>query len=48
MTETGRKTLTDRNFIVTNRGEKAETAVNSDAEFNNLLAAEFGIAAISA
>jgi N-hydroxyarylamine O-acetyltransferase len=46
MTETGRKTLTDKSFIITTRGEKKETPVNSDAEFYELLEREFGIASI--
>lgn len=48
MTETGRKTLTDKSFIITTRGEKKETPVNSDAEFYELLEREFGIAWIQA
>jgi N-hydroxyarylamine O-acetyltransferase len=48
LTETGRKTLTDNNFIITDHQGKKETRVNSVAEFNHLLAAEFGIAAINA
>ena len=45
MTETGRKTLTDKSFIVTTHIGKEETPVNSDAEFYRLLASEFGISA---
>jgi hypothetical protein len=48
MTETGRKTLTDKSFIITIRGEKKETPVNSDAEFYELLDREFGIEFIQA
>jgi hypothetical protein len=48
MTETGRKTLTDKSFIITARGVKKETPVNSDAEFYELLEREFGIASIQA
>lgn len=48
MTETGRKTLTDKSFIITTRGVKKETPVNSDAEFYELLEREFGIASIQA
>lgn len=43
LTENGRKTLTDKKFIVTSSGEKAETAVDSDAEFEVILKREFGI-----
>jgi N-hydroxyarylamine O-acetyltransferase len=43
MTETGRKTLTDKKFIETNDGEKRETKINSEDEFNELLAREFQI-----
>ena len=43
MTVNGRKTLTDTKFIVTKGGEKIETAVNSDDEFDQLLLKEFGI-----
>ena len=45
MTEAGRKTLTDKSFIVTENGRKTETPINSDSEFYGLLAREFGIAA---
>ncbi|MBA3352312.1 MAG: arylamine N-acetyltransferase [Blastocatellia bacterium] len=44
MTETGRKTLTEKNFIVTSRGEKKEMPINSEEEFYDLLSHEFGIA----
>lgn len=47
MTESGRKTLTDRSFIVTSGVEKKETPVNSEAEFNELLATEFVIASVN-
>ena len=43
MTETGRKTLSERNFIVTENGRKNETPVNSDTEFYSLLELEFSI-----
>lgn len=43
----GRKTLTDKSFIVTTGDEKSETLVNSDAEFYSLLESEFGITAVS-
>ena len=39
----GRKTLTDKKFIKTKGGEKRETEVNSEDEFNEILAHEFGI-----
>ncbi len=41
LTETGRKTLTDRKFIVTLDGEKSEREISSDAEFNAILHREF-------
>ena len=44
MTEDGRKTLTDKNFIVTTNGQKNESPVDSDAGFYDLLEREFGIA----
>jgi N-hydroxyarylamine O-acetyltransferase len=43
MTLEGRKTLTDAKFIVTADGEKSETPVGSDAEFDEILIREFGI-----
>ena len=43
MTATGRKTLTDKSFIITANGQKHETPVDSDAEFYSLLSTEFGI-----
>jgi N-hydroxyarylamine O-acetyltransferase len=47
MTGTGRKTLTDKSFIISDRGEQKEIPVRSDTEFNDLLSAEFGIASIN-
>ncbi len=43
MLENGRKTLTDKQFIETKNGERRETEVNSEEEFNALLAREFSI-----
>jgi N-hydroxyarylamine O-acetyltransferase len=43
MLETGRKTLTDKKFIETGGGEKRETDVRSEDEFNEILAREFQI-----
>lgn len=43
MTEAGRKTLTDKRFIETIGGEKRETAVNSEDEFDLILKREFSI-----
>ena len=48
MTETGRKTLAEKSFIVTENGRKIETPVNSESEFYNLLEREFGIAPVRA
>ncbi len=45
MTADGRKTLTDKSFIVTADSEKREAPVASDAAFYGLLLSEFGIAA---
>ena len=45
MTESGRKTLTEKSFLVTVHGKKVETPVNTEAEFYSLLASEFGIEA---
>lgn len=43
MTEHGRKTLTDKSFIVTTNGGKQETAVMSGQMFNRILLEAFGI-----
>lgn len=43
LTTHGRKTLTDRNYIVTTNGNRVETPVPSETEFNEILASEFGI-----
>ena len=43
MTADGRKTLTDKKFIVTSNGEKTEIEVGSDEEFDRILKREFGI-----
>ena len=40
----GRKTLTDKSFIVTRNGEKSETPISSDDGFVAALKREFGIA----
>lgn len=39
----GRITLTDKKWIVTTNGEKVETVVNSENQFQNLLKQHFGI-----
>lgn len=44
MTPEGRKTLTDKKFIVTAGGEKTENEVATDEEFDRILLREFGIA----
>ena len=43
MLEGGRKSLTDKKFIQTRNGAKHETEINSEEEFNEILAREFGI-----
>jgi N-hydroxyarylamine O-acetyltransferase len=43
MTENGRKTLTDKKFIETKNGEKSEIDVDSEEDFNKILAREFNI-----
>lgn len=43
MLENGRKTLTNKKFIETRGGVKNETAINSEEEFDALLAREFQI-----
>ena len=43
MTESGRKTLTDKSFIITKNGEKKEFPVSSDDKFYEILEREFGI-----
>ena len=44
MTETGRKTLTDKKFIVTENDKRHEKDIRSDEDFNDVLQREFGIA----
>ncbi|MBC7899250.1 MAG: arylamine N-acetyltransferase [Saprospiraceae bacterium] len=44
LTESGRKTLTDKSFIVTSGGEKTETPIASNEEFDRILMLEFYIA----
>jgi N-hydroxyarylamine O-acetyltransferase len=43
LTANGRKTLTDKKFIVTSAGGKTETVIASDDEFDEILIREFGI-----
>lgn len=43
MTVNGRKTLSDKSFIVTAGGERTELPVGSEEEFERILAREFGI-----
>lgn len=43
MTENGRKTLTNDKYIVTTDGERFESAVGSEDEFNVILEREFAI-----
>jgi N-hydroxyarylamine O-acetyltransferase len=43
LTADGRKTLTDKSFIVTARGKRSEMPIRSDEEFNVILEREFGI-----
>ncbi len=43
MTENGRKTLTGKKFIETKDGEKRETEIHSEAEFDEILRREFFI-----
>ena len=43
MTTNGRKTLSDKSFIVTAGGERTELPVGSEEEFERILAREFGI-----
>jgi len=43
MTAEGRKTLTDGKFIETKNGQKSEMVVDSDKQFNQILAREFQI-----
>ena len=45
MTDNGRKTLTDKSFLVTHNGTKRETPVDGDDAFYSILRAEFGIEA---
>ncbi|MEO8574088.1 MAG: arylamine N-acetyltransferase [Pyrinomonadaceae bacterium] len=44
MTETGRKTLSEKSFITTENGQRNEIAVDSDSGFYNILEREFHIA----
>ena len=48
LTKDGRKTLTDKAFIVTAGEERTETPVASNEDFNMLLKREFGIRAVQA
>ncbi len=43
LTAEGRRTLTNNKFIVTSKGERKETDVASEDEFNEILMQEFGI-----
>lgn len=43
LTPEGRKTLTDGAFIITERGNRIETAVSSEEDFETTLAKEFGM-----
>jgi N-hydroxyarylamine O-acetyltransferase len=43
MTSNGRKTLSDKSFVVTADGERTELPVGSEEEFERILAREFGI-----
>jgi len=43
MTETGRKTLTDNRFILTDGNNRTETPIVSDDEFESVLFTQFGI-----
>lgn len=43
MTKDGRKTLTDKKFIETKTGQKTETDINSEEDFNRILESEFHI-----
>jgi N-hydroxyarylamine O-acetyltransferase len=43
LTPSGRKTLTDEKFIVSENGQRTEVAVVSDKHFAGILATEFGI-----
>ncbi len=43
MLGSGRKTLTDKKFIETKNGVKSETEIDSEAQFNEILAHEFRI-----
>jgi N-hydroxyarylamine O-acetyltransferase len=43
LTENGRKTLTDKKFIVSANGEKTEKQVDSEDQFTEFLQREFGI-----
>lgn len=47
LTEGGRKTLTDKRFIVTSNGGKTEKQIASEEEFGEILKQEFGIEQIS-
>ncbi len=43
MTENGRKTLTDKSYIVTELGERIENDVTSESDFAQILIREFGM-----
>jgi N-hydroxyarylamine O-acetyltransferase len=43
LTDGGRKTLTDKKFIVTMNGQKTESVIDTDEEFDQILRREFNI-----
>jgi hypothetical protein len=43
LTHDGRKTLTDKKYIVTSKGEKTEKSIGSEEEFYSTLLDEFNI-----
>jgi N-hydroxyarylamine O-acetyltransferase len=45
MTDNGRKTLSDAKLVVTSHGQKSETSIMSELDFNAILLSEFGITA---
>jgi N-hydroxyarylamine O-acetyltransferase len=47
MTAAGRKTLTDKSFIVTTNGTRHETPVENELQFNEILTREFGIVSVA-
>ena len=47
MTGDGRKTLTGKNFVVTRNGQRHETPIYNETQFDEMLMREFGIVSVA-